>query len=177
MAALGRSYGDDPGRRPPAGAPNAGVLAFHLDSDNAASRIVSHTLPRLVKLLDRGHKLDFWQNGRSVIVAWGEGASAMAKAAAAHPALSVAPHCTGWLQAGKPAPNRLCAFWPGRCWPLGPDPATASAAWSVLVEGPPAVWWGWNRRSAAVDSIRWPSLNERSRQFLEQLQLKAPRVE
>jgi hypothetical protein len=157
--------------------PTGGVLALHLDSDDAASRLVSHTFPRLAKLLDRGRELVFWQNGRNVIVAWGEGARTTAKAAAANPALSVAPHCTGWLQAGKPAPDRLCAFWPARCWPLGPEPTTKSAARSVLAEGPPAVWWGWNRETTAVDSVRWPSLDQRTRRFLEQIELKEPRVD
>jgi hypothetical protein len=157
-----------PGRWP------GGVLALHLDSDDAALRLVSHTLPRLAKLLDRGRELVFWQKGRNVIAAWGEGVSATAKAAAVNPALSVAPHCTGWLGAGKPAPNRLCAFWPARCWPLGLDRTTKSAAWSVLADGPPAVWWGWNHETTAVDSVRWPSLDQRTRRFLEQIELKEP---
>ena len=121
LAAPGGDNGGDSGRRRrPAGRPTGGVLALHLDSDDAASRLVSQTLPRLAKLLDRGRELVFWQNGRNVIVSWGEGTSAAAKAAAANPALSVAPHCTAWLQAGKTAPDRLCVFWPARCWPLGP---------------------------------------------------------
>jgi hypothetical protein len=159
------------------GRPTGGVLALHLDSDDDALRLVSHTLPRLAKLLDRGRELDFWKNGRNVIVAWGEGVSTMAKAAAANPADSLAPQCTGWRQVGKTAPDRLCAFWPAGCWPLGPDPTTKSAAWSVLAEGPPVVWWGWNRETTAIDSVRWPSLDQRTRRFLEQIELKEPLVD
>jgi hypothetical protein len=156
------------------GRPTGGLLALHLDSDEAALRLVSHALPRLAKLLDRGRELAFWQNGRNVIVVWGDGVSAAAKAAAANPALSVAPLCTRWLEVGKTAPARLAVLWPARCWPLGPGPVARSAAWSALAEDPPAVWWGWNEETKTLDSLRWPLLDQRVRRFLEQIELKEP---
>ena len=161
----------DPGRP---GRPTGGLVALHLDSFDAAFRLVSETLPRFARLIDRGRNVDFWQNGSSVIVSWGEGVSTAAKDAAANPALSVAPQATSWLKSGKPAPQRLGIIWPARCWPLGPDANTKSAAWSVLAEDPPAVWCGWNLETHALDSLRWPSLDRRIHRFLEQIKLDGP---
>jgi hypothetical protein len=153
------------------GRPTGGLIALHLDSDEAASRLVSQTLPRVAKLLDRGLEFRFWKSGSSAIVSWGAGVSTAAKAAAANAALSVAALSTNWQKAGKAAPQRLGMFWPARCWPIGPDPKTESTAWAALADDPPAVWWGWNRENSAIDSVRWPSLEQRVQKFLEQLEL------
>jgi hypothetical protein len=151
-----------------------GLLALHLDSSDAALRLISHTLPRLAKLLDRGRDVVFWQNRSNVLLAWGEEAATAAKGAAANPALSVAACCANWQKAGKPAPQRLGVVWPARCWPLSAGPTAKSAAWSALAEDPPVVWWGWNHENTAVDSVRWRGLDRRVRNFLEQIELVDP---
>jgi hypothetical protein len=151
-----------------------GLLAIHLDSSDAASKLISLTLPRLAKLLDRGHDFVFWQNARNVVVAWGEDVATAAKRAAANPALSVAACCANWQKAGKPAPQRLGVLWPARCWPLPPGPNTKSAAWSALADDPPVVWWGWNHENTAVESVRWRGLDLRIRNFLERIELDHP---
>ena len=110
------------------GRPTAGLLALHVDSDSAALRLVSHTLPHLAKLVPRGQDTAFWRSGLSVLVAWGDGVATNARAAAADTKLSVAPCCTDWQQAGKPAPERLGVFWPARCWPLHAEATAKSAA-------------------------------------------------
>ena len=160
------------------GRPSGAVLALHFDSDQAALRVVSHTWPRLGKLLPGGEErnLACWQNGHHAIVAWGQDAISGARAAATDPKLSVAPFCTGWTQAGKPAPARLGVFWPARLGLLATEPKANNSpgAWSALTDDPPAVWWGSNRGSAAVDSVRWDGLDGRVRRFLAAIPLEGP---
>jgi hypothetical protein len=156
------------------GRPTGGMLILHVDSDSTALRLVSHTLPHLAKLVPRGQDVAFWRSGQNVVVTWGNGVATGARAAAADTKLSVAPRCTDWEQAGKPAPERLGVFWPARCWPLKTKATAKSAAWCALEEDPPVVWWGWTRETTAIDSVRWPSLEVRVRRFLEQIELEAP---
>jgi hypothetical protein len=160
--------------------PPGGLLALHLDSDLAARRLVSQTLPRLKKLLPPGQdrNVTYWQSGHNVLVAWSEGILAAARAAAADPGLSVAPLSTTWAQAGKPAPSRLGVFWPARCFSLGSKPNAKGvgdhAAWTVAAEDPPAVWWGWNKENLASDSVQWQALDHRVHRFLGAIELEPP---
>ena len=98
------------------GRPNGVLVALHLDSEAAAERLISRSGAGLPKLV--GRALSTWSAGTDVLVAWGNGVAMAARDAAANPERSVAPHCTNWSRAGKPAPHRLVAFWPARCWPL-----------------------------------------------------------
>jgi hypothetical protein len=154
----------EPGRP---GRATGALVAFHLDSEAAAEQLLSKSSPGLAKLV--GRDLTTWLKGREVLVTWGNGVATAARDAAARPELSVAPLCTGWIGAGKPAPERLIAFWPARCWPLDQKLIAQNATWSVLTEDPPALWLGWHQESKAFDSIRWPGLERRVHRFLEQI--------
>ncbi len=148
-----------------------GVLAaLHLDSETAAEHLLSQSGPGLAKLV--GRVLTAWRAGQNVIVAWGPGIAAAARDAAAHPERSVAPLCTNWPRTGKPAPHRLVAFWPARCWPIEQKPIDQTAAWSVLTEDPPALWLGWNEETKGFDTIRWAGLKRRVERFVEQIPLE-----
>jgi hypothetical protein len=145
------------------------LVALHLDSEAAAEHLLSQSGPGLTKLV--GRELTAWRAGRDVLVAWGPGVASAARDASADPKRSVAPLCTSWPRTGKPAPHRLVAFWPARCWPLEQGPIAQTAAWSALTEDPPALWLGWNEQTKAFDTIRWAGLNRRVERFLEQLPL------
>ena len=163
-----------PGRQ---GRLSGAILALHLDSDEAALRLVSHTWPRLANLLAGEAKIiACWQRGHHAIVAWGRDAIAGARAAAADSKLSVAPFFADWTHAGKPAPARLGVFWPARLGLLatGPKANNSPGAWAALTDDPPAVWWGSNHGSAAVDSVRWAGLDGRVRRFLAAIPLEGP---
>jgi hypothetical protein len=155
-------------RRP--GRPTGAVVALHLDSDTAAERLLTQSGPGLAKLI--GRDVTAWRAGRNIIAAWGNGAEAAARDAAANPERSVAPLCTTWSRAGKPVPHRLAAFWPARCWPLEREALAPWAAWSVLAEDPPALWLGWDEETKSFDTIRWAGLDRRVRRFLDQIPLE-----
>ena len=129
------------------GRPTGGLLALHVVSEAAAVRLLSQSAPGLAKLV--GREVTVWQKGRNVLIAWGNGVEKAAREAAARPVLSIAPLCTARLRGGQPAPDRLVAVWPARCWPLENKPLLQSATWSALVEDPPALWLGWNGKTRA----------------------------
>jgi len=116
------------------------------------------------RILCVGHR------GRDVLVAWGAEVPAAIRTAAADRRRSAAALCTGWERHGKPAPQRLGAFWPARWAP--PAARLPVAAWEVLADDPPVVWWGWNDHDLAADSIRWPGLKKRAHQFLDNIPLQ-----
>ena len=159
----------EPGRP---GRPTGVLVSLHLDSEAAAERLISRSSAGLAKLV--GRELTTWRSGGDVLVAWGNGVATAARDAAASPERSAAPLCTSWPRAGKPAPHRLVAFWPARCWPLEQKqkPIAAAAAWSVLAEDPPALWLGWNEATKGFDTIRWAGLSRRVERFLEQIPLE-----
>jgi hypothetical protein len=118
-----------------------------------------------------GRELIVWRRGRDVLVAWGDDALAAARSTASNPDRSVAALCTGWGREGKPAPQRVGACWPARCWSPARGPSRVTPAWRVLAEGPPVVWWGWTEPASASDSIQCAGLRERVHRFLDQLPL------
>jgi hypothetical protein len=184
--------------------PDGGLLVLHLDSDLAAKRLAHEALPRVarrftsLKALDPiapelpnrqagagpaifvrpvfGRGLSIGQRGRDVLIAWGDHVPDSVTAAAADPRRSIASMCSGWSLEGKEAPQRVGAFWPARAHSR-PDASLPAPAWDVLTEDPPILWWGWNDRRLATDSIRWPGLKSRAHRFLEQLPLEASSVQ
>jgi hypothetical protein len=117
-----------------------------------------------------GRSLSVGHRGRDVLVAWGDEVPLAVRAAVADPRCSAATICTGWDRSGMQAPQRLGAFWPARA---GQRPAAGltASAWDALAEDPPVLWWGWNNRGVAADSIRWPGLKVRAHRFLKALPL------
>ena len=157
---------DHPGRA------NGFLVALHLDSEASAERLISRSGAWLPKLV--GRELTTWRTGGDVLVAWGNGVATAARDAAANPERSAAPLCTNWSRAGKPAPHRLVAFWPARCWQHEHEqkPIAQAAAWSALAEDPPALWLGWNEETKGFDSIRWAGLSRRVKRVLDQIPLQ-----
>jgi hypothetical protein len=172
IAATGRGPAARPDRAatrtPPArpGDPAPGPLPPPADNPAIAE-------PRRVATVS-GRAVTVWRRGRDVLVAWGDDALAAARTAVTNPARSVAPLCAAWAHAGKPAPQRVGAFWPARTWSPTRDRAGATPAWRTLADGPPAVWWGWNGPDKATDSIQYSGLRHRIHHFLEQLPLDPP---
>jgi hypothetical protein len=114
--------------------------------------------------------LVFWR-GRDVVIAWGDDALSASIEAAAGPDRSAAPLCADWVGIGKTPPQRLGAIWPGRCWPAVRGMDTATPAWQVLQQAPPAVWWGWTEPDKAQDTIHFSGLRRQVHQFLDKLPL------
>jgi hypothetical protein len=126
---------------------------------------------RFIRLgLLSGRGLSAAHRGRDVLLAWGDDVPAAVEKAVGDPKCSAQRVCCGWQLRGAPAPQRLMAFWPARSWK--PTPAgLPAAAYQVLEADPPIVWWGWNDRENARDSIRWPALKSRVHRFLDSLPL------
>ncbi len=180
------------------GHPAGALLVMHLDTDSAAARLSTEFVPRLAAVLTgtksgapaadphsspevprrlatvSGRGLTLWRRGRDVLVAWGDDVLPSARAAAADPDRSVAPLCAGWPRSGKPAPQRVGAIWPARCWSPPRLPSDLAPAWRSLTEGPPAVWWGWTDTVTATDSIRCAGLRELAHRFIDQIPLDPP---
>ena len=175
--------------RPGEATPGA-LLALHLDGDAAALRIVDGVLPRLVaqfKLADRdappadpapdrirrlgragGRPLEVARRGPTVLLGWGEGTLASALDASDHPEHSAGPALrASW---GPVAPRRVGALWPGRL-PGLPEGSPLAAA---LIGSPPILWSGTTSGLDSRDELRWESLREPVRRFLERLPLDPP---
>jgi hypothetical protein len=84
--------------------------------------------------------------------------------------LSVAGVCEDWRGAGKPAPARVGAVWPGRLW-IPPRAWLTNPATIVLVDLPPIAWWGWNEPGATTDLLRWTGLRAAAKRFVHALAL------
>jgi hypothetical protein len=147
-----RAAAPAPGAPPPAGANPAAEDPRRVANINARGLFV-------------------WRRGRDVLVAWGDDVLPAARSAAAHPVRSIAPLCADWAHAGKPAPKRVGAFWPARCWSPPRDRTGVTPVWRVLADTPPAVWWGWNNAGKSTDSIQCSGLRDAVRRVLERIPL------
>jgi hypothetical protein len=173
---------------------NGALLVLHLDSELNARRVATDIVPRLVAL-SRGKKpaaaqfvkgppgatielgplsgrsLVVADRGRDVLLGWGQGVLEAALDADTKPERSALAACAGWAKAGKPAPQRVGAVWPARCWSPAVGGDRTTLAWNALAEGPPAVWWGWDEPSASHDSVSWSGLRGLVHRFLDHVPL------
>ena len=111
-----------------------GALLTGNNANAPQKRLAAGESQRVATLNGRG--LTVWRQGRDVLIAWGDDVLPAARAAAAQPDRSVAPRCTAWAREGKPAPQRLGAVWPARCWSPARDPSGVTPAWREPGGGP-----------------------------------------
>ena len=139
------------------GSPTGALVVLHLDGERSADRIATDVLPRLARLstglrpsaappgqaapgeprrigVAAGKPLAVAQRGNDALLAWGDQVLDRALELSKTPDRSVAPLCATWTTAGKPAPRRLGAFWPARCWspaPLLTCPRRPGKSWRM----------------------------------------------
>jgi hypothetical protein len=180
------------GDRDRPGSVGGALIVLHVETEECARELATDFLPRMTSLFTgqrrqndppqhaatgavsdlgqlAGRRVSLFYRNRDVIIAWGEQALNASQAAAANPDRSVAPLLIGWQRAGHRRPQRIGAIWPARCWPKSTDPDTITPGWRVLVESPPAVWWGWNEAGKLVDRIQFSDLRSRLRDFLNKI--------
>ena len=170
------------------------VVILHVDNEQGAARIAAHVIPGLASLFlgtNRGREnrsepvagqsqrlgalsggdLFVSQQGRDVVISWGEEAQARSRDVVHHPQRSMATFFPAGSENGKSAPQRLGVIWPARCWPPSSRIDRTSAGWRVLADDPPVLWRGWTDGNQAHDQVTLPGVKARVHAFLSAIPL------